>query len=191
MDEHKGSKSYLEASGRALSGLSAHAAAIDRIIDRLAETLRGGGKIMTCGNGGSAAEAMHLSEELMGRYRRDRPPLAAVCLNADAAALTCIANDWQFAEVFARQVRGLGRPGDALVVLSTSGRSPNVVRALEAARSRGVATVGLLGPPGSDAESHCDIALTVAADLPSSHVQEIHIVAIHAILHALDDSFPP
>lgn len=182
-------REYIDAARSALDALDDRASVVDSIAARLAETLRAGGKIMTCGNGGSAAEAMHLAEEMIGRYRRDRRPLAAVCLNADPAALTCIANDWNYTEVFSRQLVGIGRPGDALVVLSTSGASANIVAALEAAREVGVATIGLLGPPGSRAEPLCDSALTFRAALPSSHVQELHIIVIHAVLQHLDEVF--
>lgn len=189
MGQDASSRPYLDAAVDALATLRDRVASIDAIATRLEATLTAGRKIMTCGNGGSAAEAMHLAEELVGRYRRDRRPLAAICLNADSAALTCIANDWEYAEVFARQVEGLGKPGDALVVLSTSGRSQSIVRALERARARQVTTIGLLGPPGSPAETLCDLALTLDAGIPSSHAQENHIVVIHAVLQHLDSVF--
>ncbi len=161
------------------------AAEIERIGEALVRTLAGGGKILTCGNGGSAAEALHLAEEMIGRFSRDRAPFAATCICADPAAMTCIANDYGFEELFARQVQGLGTRGDMLVVLSTSGKSPNIVKALERAREIGVTTVGLLGRPGSPAEAFCDLALTTSAE-HSSHVQEVHIVAIHLVLEHLD-----
>ena len=119
---------------------------LDRLADltRLArEVLAGGGKILACGNGGSAADAQHFAAELVGRYREERPALAAIALNTDGAVLTCLANDYDSDRVFARQVEALGRPGDLLVGISTSGRSPNVVRALETARARGLIGSGL------------------------------------------------
>jgi D-sedoheptulose 7-phosphate isomerase len=153
-------------------------------------TLASGGKVLTCGNGGSAAEALHLAEEMIGRFSRDRAPFAATCLCADPAAMTCIANDYGFEELFARQVQGLGNKGDMLVTLSTSGKSPNIVKALERAREIGLTTVGLLGKAGSPAEASCDFALTTPAE-HSSHVQEIHIVAIHLFLEHLDTHGTP
>jgi D-sedoheptulose 7-phosphate isomerase len=122
---------------------------------------------------------------MIGRFARDRSPLAALCLSADPTAVTCIANDYGFDEVFARQVRGLGRPGDILVALSTSGRSANIIRALHAARAVGLTTVGLLGPAGSAAEPLCDLVLTAPA-MPAAHVQEIHLIAAHLILEYLE-----
>ena len=181
-----GIKDYLRSCGSALSAMAERADHVAAIIDNLAEISRAGGKIMTCGNGGSAAEAMPLSEEMMGRYRRTRPPIAALCLNSDPTAITCIANDWEYAEIFARQVAGLGRPGDALVALSTSGKSRSILRALEQARSTGITTIGLLGPAGSPAEPLCDMALTVPATVAASHVQELHLVFIHLLLERFD-----
>lgn len=163
------------------------AQSIEQIAAAFVRALSNGGKILTCGNGGSAAEALHLAEEMIGRFSRDRAPFAATCLCADPAAMTCIANDYGFEELFARQVQGLGRKGDVLVALSTSGRSPNIVKALQRGREIGVTTVGLLGKPGSPAESFCDIAFTTPAP-HSSHIQEVHIVVMHLILEYLDES---
>jgi D-sedoheptulose 7-phosphate isomerase len=173
---------HLESLGRLVDD----AAVIDEIARRIADVLTGGGTILTCGNGGSAAEALHLAEELIGRFSRQRRPFAGLCLSADSTAITCISNDFGFEEVFARQIEGLGRKGDALVALTTSGKSPNVLRALERARKLGLTTIGLLGHPGSPAEALCDLALTprVAA---ASHIQEAHLLAIHLILEYLDE----
>jgi D-sedoheptulose 7-phosphate isomerase len=132
---------------------------------------------------------MHLAEEMIGRYRQTRPPLAAICLSADSTALTCIANDWDYSEVFARQVDALGRAGDALIVLSTSGKSPSILRALAQARMAGLVTIGLLGPAGSPATELCDLALCVDDQTPASHIQELHLAVIHAILERLDFEF--
>jgi len=151
------------------------------------DAARAGATIFTCGNGGSAAEALHLAEELVGRYREDREPLPAVCLNADATALTCIANDFGYAEVFSRQVEALAAPGDVLVALSTSGRSPNVVAALETARRMNVTAVGLLGKDGGDAAGLCDHAVVVPSD-DTAHIQEAHLVLIHLMLEAVESA---
>ncbi len=158
---------------------------IDRIAKELHRALIADGKIMTCGNGGSAAEALHLAEEMIGRFSRDRAPMAALSLCADPTAMTCIMNDYGHEVLFARQVEGLGRAGDVLVVLSTSGRSANIVRALQRARDLDITTIGLLGRPGSPAEALCDISLALPISDPS-HVQEVHLVTIHLILEYLD-----
>ena len=169
----------------AITGL---ADAILLIAGRLEETLNAGGKILTCGNGGSAAEALHLAEEMIGCFSRKRRPLAAVCLAADSTAMTCIANDYGYEAIFARQVEGLGRKGDALVALSTSGRSPNIVSALERARTLGLTTIGFLGKPGSPAEAFCDHVLNTPGR-NSAHIQEVQLVATHLILEYLDERF--
>ncbi len=184
-----GSSAIRESIGRHLASLNSLpdlAGAIEQVGASIQRTLDAGGKILTCGNGGSAAEALHLAEEMIGRFSRDRAPMAAVCLCADSAAMTCIANDYGYDELFARQVQGVGREGDVLLALSTSGRSPNIVKALQRARGLGLTTIGLLGEPGSPAEAVCDLALTTPP-LHSSHVQEIHIVALHLVLEYLDE----
>ncbi|MBN2563486.1 MAG: SIS domain-containing protein [Phycisphaerae bacterium] len=168
-----------------LATVAESAETIEQMAAEIQRVLSSGGKVLTCGNGGSAAEAMHLAEEMIGCFSRDREPMAAICLCADSAAMTCIANDYGYEEMFARQVEGLGRRGDVLVPLSTSGRSPNIVKALRRARDLGMTTIGLLGEAGSPAHGLCDIALTTPA-MHSSHIQEVHIVAIHLILEYLD-----
>ena len=159
---------------------------IEQISQAVQRALESGNKVLTCGNGGSAAEALHLAEEMMGRFSRDRPPMAAVCLAADPAALTCIANDYGYEEVFARQVTGLGRAGDVLVALSTSGKSPNILKALRQGRELGLTNIGFLGQPGSPAQDLCDLALTTQAG-HSAHIQEIHLVVVHLLLEYLDE----
>jgi D-sedoheptulose 7-phosphate isomerase len=162
------------------------AQAIENVAAAIIRTLSGGGKIMTCGNGGSAAEALHLAEELIGCFSKKRRPLSALCLAADSAAMTCIANDYGYAELFGRQVEGLGRKGDALVAFSTSGKSANIVKALQRARDLGLTTIGLLGKSGSPAELLCDIALTSLAPNPAQ-IQEVHLIATHLILEYVDE----
>lgn len=179
-------RDYLQSLSAAVTAMQSNTDRIEAIIAKLVAISKAGGKIMTCGNGGSAAEAMHLAEELMGRYKRSRPPIAALCINSDPTAITCIANDWEYAEVFARQVAGLGQPGDALVALSTSGKSPSILKALEQARAGGITTIGLLGPPGSPAERLCDLALTFPPTTAASHVQELQLVFIHMLLERFD-----
>lgn len=170
---------------QAVETLAESAGVIARIAETIERALARGNKVLTCGNGGSAAEALHLSEEMVGRFSRDRAALAALCLSADPTALTCIANDFGFEAVFARQVEGLGAAGDVIVALSTSGRSANVIRALEAARQKGLTTIGLLGRPGSPAQALCDIVFTPEV-MTSAHVQELHLMVIHLVLEHLD-----
>ena len=151
---------------------------IDRAAAAMTDAIRNGGKIMFCGNGGSAADSQHLAAELIGRYLRDRKPLPAIALTVDTSALTAIANDSGYADVFARQLRGLGRRGDVLVGLSTSGNSENVLRALVAAGELGIATIGLTGRAGGKLRAACDIAICVPAD-EANHIQEMHIAIGH------------
>ena len=173
----------------AFQSLLAQEPAFERIADAAVNSLRSGGKLLTCGNGGSAADAMHLAEELTGRYRSNRRSLPGVCLSADATALTCIANDFGFDEIFARQVEGLGVTGDVLVCFSSSGNSPNILRALAVARQRGVKTVALLGKGGGKAKGKADFEIIVdSAD--SGRVQEAHTVIMHALLEVVEREFP-
>lgn len=181
-------RQYAAESAQVIGALAGQAEGIEEIGRALIQCLQGGGKVLACGNGGSAAEAMHLCEELTGKYCKPRRALAAVCLNADPTALTCIANDWDFASVFARQVEALGRPGDALVVFSTSGNSENLLRALGAARKAGVRTVGLLGRGGGKALGLCELSLVIEARR-GSHVQEAHQAVLHLLLEQIDAAF--
>jgi len=169
----------------AIESLEAAQDALIEVTNAIISCLASGGTLFTCGNGGSAAEALHLAEELVGRYRSDRDPLRAICLSADPTALTCIANDFGYDEVFARQLRGLARGGDCLMVLSTSGRSPNLLRALETARELGVHCVGLLGGEGGPALPLCHNAVTLHG-CDSAAVQEAHLMAIHIICESLE-----
>jgi D-sedoheptulose 7-phosphate isomerase len=155
------------------------------IAQRLIETYEAGGRLYSFGNGGSSCDAQHLAEELIARYRRDRRPLAAMSLSADASVLTCIANDYGFDEVFARQVRGLACPGDMVVGFTTSGRSPNVVRGLAAARDLGCTTVLFGGGDGRPALDHADYALVVPST-STARVQEIHVLLLHVLLDPVD-----
>jgi len=175
----------LERSAGVINAMGGQTNAIVALAGAVRKAIDAGRIVYTCGNGGSAAEAMHLAEELVGRYKADRPPKAGVCLSADPTALTCIANDYTFDRVFARQIDALGRDGDVLVALSTSGRSRNIVLALEHARVRGMTTVGLLGKGGGPAADLCDHALIVDSNDTES-IQEAHLVLIHLILEAVE-----
>ncbi len=154
------------------------------------DTLRAGGKLLACGNGGSMCDAMHFAEEWTGRFRKDRAALPAIAFS-DPSQLTCIANDFGYDEVFARSVEAYGRPGDLLVVLSTSGSSPNILRALEKARSQGVKTVGLLGKGGGKAAKLCDVAIVVPLATTSDRIQEIHIKVLHIAIEAVERELFP
>jgi len=178
---------HLAALGGPLAALEADAPRLERWGRRLARVLTDGGRLLAAGNGGSASQSEHLTSELVGRYRDDRPPFSAIALCAEAPAVTAIGNDYGLAEVFARQVRGHGRAGDVLVALSTSGRSANVLAAVEAAQRVGMTTWSLTGAPGNPLAEACHDAVCV--DSPhTATVQEIHLIAIHLICAAVDDA---
>ncbi len=158
--------------------LSSLQPAVARIGASLAQVLGDGGKIMWCGNGGSAADCQHIAAELTGRLVDDRRPLAGLALSTDTSALTCIGNDYGFDAIFERQVRALGRAGDGLVLISTSGNSANLLRAAEAARAMGVLTIGLLGREGGPLLQRCDDAVIVPSKV-TARIQEAHIFIGH------------
>ena len=157
--------------------------------DKLAATFRAGGKALSCGNGGSMSDAMHFAEEWSGRYRSERPPLPAIAFS-DPGHMSCVANDYGYAEVFARQVQALGSEGDLLLMLSTSGNSPNLLRAAEEARSRGVTTVGLLGKGGGKLLPLCDLPIIVPGET-SDRIQELHIKIIHIVIETVERALFP
>lgn len=159
--------------------------AVDRAGTCMAQALGAGGRVFFCGNGGSAADAQHLASELTGRFMDDRRPLAAIALSTDSSALTSIGNDYGFDQVFERQLRALGQRGDVLVAISTSGRSPNVLRAVNAARELGVAVIGLLGRDGGTIGPLCDVAIVVASRT-TARIQEAHIFIGHALCVAIE-----
>lgn len=162
--------------------------AVVRVVDACEVSLRGGGKLMFCGNGGSAADSQHLATELLIRLRGsvERASWPALALTLDPAMLTAAGNDYGFERVFERPLRGLGRSGDVLFGITTSGRSGNVVRALQAAREMGIVTVGLLGGAGEPASGWCDHVLLVP-DQETARIQECHIALGHAVLELLED----
>jgi D-sedoheptulose 7-phosphate isomerase len=178
-------REHIDALAVALGGLYAETDRLDRWGCRLAHVLGGGGRVLVAGNGGSAAEAQHLTAELVGRYRDDRPAFSAIALCAEGSAVTAIGNDYGAAEVFARQVRAHGRDGDVLVALSTSGRSPNVLAAVEAADACGMTTWALTGARENPLAERCDDALCVGSPHTAT-VQEVHLVAIHLLCAAFD-----
>jgi D-sedoheptulose 7-phosphate isomerase len=148
-------------------------------------SIQHGGKLLTCGNGGSAADALHLAEELVGRYHRERRALPALCLNADPTAITCICNDYGYDQVFSRGVEALGRPGDVLVGFTTSGNSANVIAAFHAAAARGVATVLLAGRDGGLARGLCQHEIIIPSE-NTARIQEVHTLVLHQWLEAID-----
>lgn len=154
--------------------------ALIRTAKTMAGALRGGNKILIAGNGGSAADAQHIAGELLSRLNFDRNPLPAIALTTDTSVLTAIGNDYGFEHVFERQIRGIGRKGDVLLAISTSGRSPNILAGLHAAREIGATTIGFTGSSDSAILPLCDICVRVPSD-STPQIQQIHIVAAHAI----------
>ncbi|GAA3119942.1 D-sedoheptulose-7-phosphate isomerase [Streptosporangium carneum] len=178
---------HLSRLSAALSAVDADAAVVSTWGRKLAAVLTGGGRLLVCGNGGSAAEAQHLTAELVGRYRADREPYAAIPLHADTSTVSAIGNDFGAEEVYARQVRAHGRPGDVLMCLSTSGASRNVLAAADAARECGVATWALTGPAPNPLVACCDDALAVPAE-ETATVQEVHLAVIHMLCDAVEEA---
>lgn len=174
---------YLDQSAAAMRAFAENDAAremLARIGEAVSRALRGGGKLLVAGNGGSAADAQHIAGEFTSRLMFDRRPLAALALTTDTSGLTAIANDYGYEHVFSRQVVALGRPGDAFLGISTSGRSPNVLRALDAARDAGLVCLGFAGKDGGPMRERCDLLL----EAPSSWtplIQQIHITAAHVV----------
>lgn len=146
-----------------------------------------GQKLMFCGNGGSAADSQHLAAEFTGRYKRDRIPLPALALSTDTSALTCISNDYSFDDVFSRQVYALGKPGDCLIAISTSGNSKNVIEAVKSAAAKGISTIGLLGNDGGNLKRLCSLSIVVPSTV-TARIQEAHILIGHTICEGIEGS---
>jgi len=178
-------RAHLAALARPLAALEADVGRIDRWGTELAEVLVGGGRVLVAGNGGSAAQAQHLTSELVGRYRDERRPFSAICLHADSSSVTAIANDYGVEELFARQVRAHGRHGDVLVALSTSGRSPNVLAAVAAAHQCGLTSWAVTGRAPNPLAEACTDAVVVDAPYTAT-VQEVHQVVVHLLCAAVD-----
>jgi len=181
-------ETLINGSAQTISSLASVSGQIARVCEAVVSALKRGNKVLTAGNGGSAAEALHMAEELVGRFRTDRPSLPAVCLAADSTALTCIANDFGFDRVFSRQVEGLGRPGDVLVLFSTSGKAANLRPALEAAGAVGMRTICLLGQGGGPlaGKAECEVLVPGSA---VECIQEAHQVILHVVLDAVEAAF--
>lgn len=163
---------------------------IGTIAKTIAASLRAGGKLMLAGNGGSAADAQHIAAELLSRFKLDRNPLPAIALTTDTSVLTAIGNDYGYEHVFERQVRGLGRPGDVFIGITTSGSSRNIVMALEAARESGLTTIGFTGNGGRAMQPLCDLLLVAPSD-ETAIIQQIHITAAHAICGLVEHELFP
>lgn len=163
---------------------------VRRFVQASAGALRSGKKLMACGNGGSMCDAMHFAEEWTGRFRRDRAALPALAFS-DPSQLTCIANDFGFEQVFARSVEAYGNEGDLLVALSTSGNSPNVKNAVEAARRKRITSVGLLGKGGGELRTLVDIPIVVPRAQTSDRIQEVHIKVLHIVIEAVERELFP
>jgi D-sedoheptulose 7-phosphate isomerase len=164
------------------------AAPIEAAVRAMAACLAAGGKVMACGNGGSAADSQHFAAELLNRFEKERPPLAAIALTTDTSTLTSIANDYAYDQVFAKQVAGLGRAGDVLLAISTSGNSPNVSEAIKVAHARGVRIVALTGKGGGTIGRQLrsdDIHLCVPADR-TARIQEVHLLTLHCLCDGID-----
>ncbi len=181
------------------SELEAHKDTIQKVIEMLTddienacqmavETLKAGNKIMLCGNGGSAADAQHIAAELSGRYKKERKGVAGLALTTDTSALTAIANDYAFENVFARQVEALAKEGDLIIGISTSGNSDNVIRAFQKGKEMGCKTIGLTGKGGGKFNGQCDLNVIVPSD-DTPRIQEMHILIGHIICQAIDDAF--
>jgi D-sedoheptulose 7-phosphate isomerase len=180
-------RAIFEASAKARDVFLAEGAAdLERAVELIAGALREGRKLLLFGNGGSAADAQHIAAELVGRFMRERKALPAIALTTDTSALTAISNDYGFDDVFARQVRALGAGGDVALAISTSGRSPNVLRAVEAARDAGIKVVALTGGDGGALAAKADVTLRVSASTLSARIQETHILVGHVICELVD-----
>lgn len=171
-----------------LEALASMAAPIEAATRCMVASLQAGGKVMACGNGGSAADSQHFAAELLNRFEKERPPLAAIALTTDTSTLTSIANDYRYEDVFAKQVQALGRSGDVLLAISTSGNSPNVIEAIHVAHARGVTVVALTGRKGGKIAALLgpdDIHLCVPAER-TARIQEVHLLTIHCLCDGID-----
>ncbi|MBM2804164.1 MAG: phosphoheptose isomerase [Deltaproteobacteria bacterium] len=168
-----------------------HLEMLTQVIDVIVAAFRNGNKLLLFGNGGSAADAQHIAAEFTNRFRIERPPLPALALTTDTSALTAIANDYDFAQVFVKQLQALGRAGDVAMAISTSGNSPNVLAAVETCKKLKIATVGLTGGTGGKMVGKVDYLLCVAASRDTARIQETHILIDHVICEMVDQKLFP
>ena len=181
---------HLALSREALERASGDAKLLDvarEIAEVIASALRAGNKLLISGNGGSAADAQHIAAEIVGRYKKDRPAYAAIALTTDTSALTAIGNDYGFEHVFSRQVEALGKRGDVLLTMTTSGRSPNILSCLKAARSQGLVTIGFTGAKGTALDASCDHLLVAPSD-DTAVIQQIHMAFAHGICEVIEQT---
>ena len=184
MDWDVFAEGHLDAAHEVLTSLRP---AIEKVATGLAECLRQGGKVLACGNGGSAADAQHFAAELVNRFQRERRPYAGLALTTDTSVLTSIGNDYDFGQVYAKQVEALGRKGDALLAISTSGNAENVCRAAEAAKAAGVWTVALCGGKGGRLAELADEVLRVSSTGITARIQEGHSMIVHALCELIEE----
>jgi len=178
-------ESAIRSQKRLLEQLGGSASSLERMVRSIAEGLRARRTLFVCGNGGSAAQAQHLAAELVVRFQSERAPLSAIALNADTSLLTACANDLGYEAVFSRQIEALAKAGDLLLILSTSGRSPNLLRAAESARSRGLRVFAFLGRDGGVLLDRCDEAVVVPSD-DVARIQEAHLLLLHILCQGLE-----
>jgi D-sedoheptulose 7-phosphate isomerase len=158
---------------------------IEIAADLIAKSLTSGGTIFWCGNGGSAADSQHIAAEFVGRFKKDRRPLRSIALTTDSSVLTCVANDYSYEEIFSRQLNALGRDGDILVAITTSGKSENIKQALIQAQNMGIKTIGLLGKKGGECKDYSDVSLIVPSDI-TARIQETHILIEHLLCELVE-----
>lgn len=178
----------IDESARVIGSVKAQAGTVEAICAAVVGALRAGHKVLTAGHGGSAADALHMAEELIGRFRGNRRPLPAVCLCADVTAVTCIANDFGFTELFPRQVEALGQPGDVLVFFTSSGRGEGFRKSAQFARQRSMITIGFLGKDGGDLRGQLTHELIVPSDA-TERIQEAHTLLLHLVLEAVEREY--
>lgn len=186
-------KSFTESIQTKIAAAEELPEAIEKAANMMIEALIGGHKILTCGNGGSAGDAQHFSSTLLNRFERDRPPLPAIALTADSATISAIANDFSFEEVFSKQVKALGQAGDILLAISTSGNSPNVIHAMQAALTRDMTIVALTGKDGGEMAGligENDVEIRVPSS-KSVRIQEVHLLVIHNLCESIDNTLFP
>lgn len=185
---HRISRQFEDSARTKLDAIESMAAPIAGAIEVMTGSLLNNGKILACGNGGSAADAQHFAAELVNRFEMERPPLAAVALTTDTSILTSIANDYDYNQVFSKQVRALGQPGDVLLAISTSGNSPNVMAAIEAAHEREMRVIALTGKGGGQMGAQLadgDIHLCVPSSR-TARIQEVHLLVLHCLCDGID-----
>src|SRR3989339_1553642 len=179
-------KDYIKKHSAAVEKLAANSGNIQKAAEQVINCFHQGGKILLCGNGGSAADCQHIAGEFLGRFRKNRQPLPAVALNTDTSVITCIANDYSFEEIFSRPVEALGQKGDILWAFSTSGSSPNIIKAAEKAKDKGMKILAFTGKANSKLESMADVCICASLDL-TCIAQEMHQIAYHLICEMVDE----